>query len=350
MARRVLLLSASMGAGHDTAAHELADRLRARGDEPQVVDLLACLPAGIGAAIKGFYAGTLRFTPWLYELIYRHFLEGAGAARVSTDPVVRLALPRVRDLVASTRPDAVVPLWHVAAQVTGALRADGELRSPVTVAVTELAVHPGWIHPGNDRHLCVHQVAADEAAARGGADPIAAAPLIPARFVTAGPDDGLPPDVAAGVGERRPVVITAGAWGAGAVREAAAALSDSERFAAVVLCGRNDRLRRAFAGRRAVVPLGWRDDVRRVVGGAAVIVQNGGGLACWEALSVGRPVVTYRPLPGHGRAAAAILDRLGLAPWAHDAAEFLRVVAAADGRPAPRVDIAAMPDAADLIL
>jgi hypothetical protein len=34
--------------------------------------------------------------------------------------------------------------------------------------------------------------------------------------------------------------------------------------------------------------------------------------------------VTYRPIPGHGRANAAVLDAAGLAPWAHDRAGLAR--------------------------
>ena len=47
-----------------------------------------------------------------------------------------------------------------------------------------------------------------------------------------------------------------------------------------------------------------------------VVVHNAGGLACWEALAVGRPVVSYRVLPGHGAATAAVLDAAGAVPWA----------------------------------
>jgi len=46
-----------------------------------------------------------------------------------------------------------------------------------------------------------------------------------------------------------------------------------------------------------------------------VLVHNAGGLSFTEALVAGLPAVTYRPIPGHGRANAAVLERFGLAPW-----------------------------------
>jgi hypothetical protein len=57
--------------------------------------------------------------------------------------------------------------------------------------------------------------------------------------------------------------------------------------------------------------------------------------------------VTYRPLPGHGRANARVLDDAGLAPWATDRADLARHLhaQAARGRTEYRFS-----DPADLIL
>ena len=49
---RILVLSASMGAGHDGAARELATRLRAEGHEAEVRDFLDSGPLRIGTALR----------------------------------------------------------------------------------------------------------------------------------------------------------------------------------------------------------------------------------------------------------------------------------------------------------
>jgi len=84
----------------------------------------------------------------------------------------------------------------------------------------------------------------------------------------------------------------------------------------LVLCARNDRLRRRVEALGVGRALGWADDVPRLLAAADVVVHNAGGLACWEALAAGRPVVSYRVLPGHGEANAAVLDAAGTVPWA----------------------------------
>jgi hypothetical protein len=93
-------------------------------------------------------------------------------------------------------------------------------------------------------------------------------------------------------------------------------------FTPLVLCGRNEALRRRLQARPGVVALGWRTDVHRLMQVADVLVQNAGGLSCTEAMVAGLPTVTYRAIPGHGRANAAVLHDAGLARWATTPAEL----------------------------
>jgi UDP-N-acetylglucosamine:LPS N-acetylglucosamine transferase len=53
-----------------------------------------------------------------------------------------------------------------------------------------------------------------------------------------------------------------------------------------------------------------------------VVVENGGGLMALEGMASGVPVLTYRPLPGHGRLSAAALHRAGVSTWVRDPAHL----------------------------
>uniref|UniRef100_UPI003AF327B3 MGDG synthase family glycosyltransferase n=1 Tax=Streptomyces albidus (ex Kaewkla and Franco 2022) TaxID=722709 RepID=UPI003AF327B3 len=154
MRQRFLVLSASMGAGHDAVADELADRLRARGHSVRIKDVLALLPSGVGAALRAGYRGAVRHVPQVYGLVYDAFLApgpqgaagDAAVPRPGSAPLAALAERPLMRVVDNWQPDAVISTFHLSAQVTGRLRARGALRVPSVVAVIDFAVHRGWLH------------------------------------------------------------------------------------------------------------------------------------------------------------------------------------------------------------
>nr|WP_324604172.1 hypothetical protein [Streptomyces sp. Tu 6176] len=185
-AGRLLVVSASMGSGHDTVAAELVRRARAAGKEARAVDMLELLPWGLGTGLRGGYQAAVRHCPWLYAGVYDLFLRPGPRPRPSGTPLARLAGDRLLELVRHTRADVVVPVFHLAAQLTGHLRARGALRVPSAVVVVDFAVHRQWLHPGNDLHLCLTDRAADEVRAALGRPARVTGPVVDPAFF-AGP-------------------------------------------------------------------------------------------------------------------------------------------------------------------
>jgi UDP-N-acetylglucosamine:LPS N-acetylglucosamine transferase len=341
----VLVVSGSVGAGHDGAARELAARLTVAGVEVTVRDLLAAVPAPIATLLRDGYTGSVGYAPAAFEFLFRR-LEHRGLLWRVEQAVCRSGRRQVAAWVAGTRPDAVVATYPLAAQTLGDLRADGVLAAPLLTYLTDPAVHVSWLHPAADAHLTVTGAAARQGAADYGAAMTVAGPLVPARFGDPVPVDrllalrrelGLPPG--------RPVaLLVAGSLGLG---DLAPTVRDVARAGCtpLVLCGRNERMRARVAAVPGAVALGWRDDVADLHQVADVLVQNAGGLSFTEALVSGLPAVTYRPIPGHGRANARVLDAAGLAPLARTPQELATALQAALRRsraPQPHPDPAAL--------
>ncbi|WP_228973003.1 galactosyldiacylglycerol synthase [Streptomyces sp. DH12] len=354
MTRRCLVLSASMGAGHDAVATELARRLRARGHDVHLHDVLALLPPGAGPALRGFYRTAVRRTPALYTAIYRVFLASPGprpdgvrtVPRADTSPLAISAERPLATLVERLRPDVVVSTFHLAAQVTGRMRERGALRIPSAVYVTDFAVHRGWLHPGNDLYLCVSDGAAAAARDGAGSRTLAPGPVVPPAFHSGSPPDtgttadpaGLPypahcdrptPD-RLGHPPRpdRPVVLlSAGAWGVGSDLPRTAGALARHGLRPVVLCGRDERLRRRTARVPGAVALGWTDDLPGLMSSARLLVDNAAGQTAVQALAAGLPVVGYRPIPGHGADGVRHMAAEGVTTTAADLPSLL---AAAD--------------------
>jgi hypothetical protein len=313
-----------MGSGHDTVAAELARRAWSRGHEAHVVDVLGLLPPGLGMGLRSGYQASVRGFPWAYAAVYRVFLRRGTGRRPSGVPLARLAGDRLMALVQDTRADMVVPVFHLGAQLTGHLRSQGRLRVPSVVVLIDFAVHRQWLHEGNDRYLCVTDQAADEVRQDIAVPAEPAGPVVAPEFFA--------PAATAALWARRferhapgrpPVLLSAGAWGAGSRLRGTARLLAARGFLPVVLCGRNERLRSTLSGDAGVLALGWTADMPGLLHATRALVDNAAGQTAVQALAAELPVVGYRPLPGHGADGVRRMAALGLSDLAVDERELL---------------------------
>jgi len=283
--------------------------------------------------VRDGYQPAVQHAPRLFDWLF-HSLENRRWVQLTGELLCWTARPAVRRWAREVDADVVVSTYPLAGQTVGGLRRSGHLSVPAVTYLTDPAAHRLWCHPGVDHHLTVTPATAEDGT-RYGVELRAAGPLCAPRFSRAGPaadrhrlraDLGLP--AAAPV-----VLISAGSLGMGLIPEAVDAVREHPTAWTVVLCGRNDAVRRQLAERGRVVALGWRDDVPDLMAAADVLVHNAGGLSFTEALVAGLPAITYMPIPGHGRANAGLLAAASLAPWPQNPAELVTAIDTVLDRP-----------------
>lgn len=167
-AERVVIVSASIGAGHDGAARELERRLTAAGVAVDRCDLLDLLPARLGRAVRDGYHRMLVRAPWVYQRVYTS-TERAGGGGPLARALLRTAEHRLRAALPADT-GAVVSTYPGASRVLGRLRLTGRLDVPVFTYLTDFSVHPLWVAEGVDVHLALHAVPAAQARALGARD------------------------------------------------------------------------------------------------------------------------------------------------------------------------------------
>jgi UDP-N-acetylglucosamine:LPS N-acetylglucosamine transferase len=318
---RILVISGSVGAGHDGAADELIERLQTWGVRAERRDYLDAVPRFARLVLREGYTLSIGYAPRFFEWLFVS-LERSGWVQRITLGLCHLARPRVRRWAKDF--PVVVSTYPLASQTLGQLRGAGALDATTVTFLTDPAVHRMWVHPEVDHHLTVTEATSrmGRLMYRTAMQPVGG--LVSARF-REHPSPDLRASARAELGLRpdRPVVLlVAGSLGLGDVPDAVREIAGTGCAQVLVLCGRNARLRAEFEGMENVLALGWRDDVPALMSLADVLVHNAGGLTLTEALTAGLPAITFRPIPGHGAANAAALAEAGLAPWPKDVDEL----------------------------
>jgi UDP-N-acetylglucosamine:LPS N-acetylglucosamine transferase len=354
---RVLILSASIGEGHDLPARELARGLRDEaGAEVEVVDGLLMASRFLhGVATEG----TPLDTPIgvrLYDLNYL-LVTGFGVTRRLAGTLgTAIGGRALRRGIAAWRPDVVVSTYPGLTEMLGRLRRLNRMPVPLVSAITDLAALRWWAHPGIDLHLITHPES--EAEVRAIAGPRTR--IVAVKGLTA-PGMLPPPDPAAArarlglPADGRVVAVSGGGWAvgdlAGAIDEARAAGAD----AVVALCGRSEAVRARLAARHAgdpsVVVLGFTDDMAGVLSASDALVHSTAGLTVLEAIMCGCPVISYGWGRAHIRVNNEAYVRFGLAAVARDRTELRAALATALAeRHAPDPSWAELPSAASAVL
>jgi processive 1,2-diacylglycerol beta-glucosyltransferase len=315
--RRVILASASVGAGHNQAAAAVLAALARRGVgfETEFVDSLAYADGWFRVVYAGGFTLLVTKLPRVYGWGYRRTCR--LGRRMRRDPVrlwvERIATRRFRRWLAPRLPALLVCTHYLPLPVAVRMASSDPHRLRVWVVVTDYEPHRFWHADGVDRYLVACPAVAEQFA-RWGVDPERITVTgIPVHPKWTDPLDagqvrrqwGLPPG--------RPVVLLSGGayFTVGPVERIARGLLQRSDAHVVVLAGANKRLLARLAppgvpaGRVTGVP--FTDRVHELAHVADVIVTKPGGLIVSECMAKGAAMVLTRPVPGQESANAEML-------------------------------------------
>lgn len=353
----MLILSASLGEGHNSAARALAADLAA--EDPQaiveIVDGLSLLGWGLGRMIRNGYERQLRRTPRIYGFFYA-LLRCLRPLRMAMRLFIAdLGGHRLLKVIAAFGPTAVVSTYPGLTIILGHLRRTGRLSVPAYATITDLGGLEFWVDRGIDEHFVMHPACEAIAERLGGRGSVRLVrPLVVPAFYEprerreARRTLGLPSDGPL-------VVVSGGGWGVGALEEATRVALRLHESTVVVLGGRSEAIRAGlqavFAAEPRAVVLGFTEQMSDLLAAADVLVHSTGGVTVLEALARGCPVVSYGDLPGHLQRTARAMASLGVVSSARTPVELesiLRRVVAAGRVEPPAVPVG--PSAASFVL
>ena len=366
---RVLLLSATSGAGHVRAAQALEKAFLARGDcAVEHIDALQHVSKFFQRVYDKAYISKVRRAPELMGLLYDrtdrpwlHPRRRLALDRLNTGPMIRL-LKRVQ-------PDLCVATHFLPAEIIAWLIAKRKLRAHNAIVVTDYDVHAMWLCRTVDRYYLAIEEAAQYLAGIG----------VPKEKLCV---TGIPIDPLFATSVNKPearkhlgldagatmVLISAGGYGIGPVQQLVKDLLALERpWQIVAIAGKSEKTRKHLeelaktagrlpSGSPRLCPVGFTTEMDKYMAAADLMVGKAGGLTTSEALARALPMALIEPIPGQEErnadhlleAGAAIrCNNLPATAWKisallDDAArvEKMREAAKSLGRPRAASDIA----------
>jgi processive 1,2-diacylglycerol beta-glucosyltransferase len=310
MLKRVLLLSASAGAGHVRAAQaiEKAFNQSASAEEVRHLDVLHYTNKVFRHLYSKAYIDLVNKMPevpgWMYDKLdkpWKNERRRLALDKLNTRPLVKL--------LREYQPDFIICTHFLPAEIVSWLRAKERLLSRQAIVVTDFDVHAMWLV----HHYEHYFVAVDEA--RAYLEVLG----IPVAKITV---TGIPIDPVFAEKKRKhemrqkhqlepdrtTILLSAGGFGVGSVEALIEALKPLRSRAQIVaICGRNEELRQRLAKSAArtkadqnllIKPVGYTHDMDEYMTASDLVLGKPGGLTTSEALSKGLAFVIVDPIPG----------------------------------------------------
>lgn len=306
--KNALLLSGSLGMGHDVMAQACADSLQARGWSTLTLDAMRLLGRTGGSAGEAVFRSMLAI-PGLYDAYHFATLRTGSRLALLTDAAARgQMVPRLRRHLDNAPADLVISVFATAASAVSRLRGlqvphDRYRSMAHVVFCTDVTPHRLWVHPYTDLYLVTSR-AAESAVLRFEPEArveVVPAPVRPGFYVPPAQQEararlGVP-------GSDRCVLLMSGAWGLGPLAITATALARAGLYVLAV-AGRNKKLEARLRGiaqnEPRLRPFGYTDRIPELMAAADLVITSSGD-TCSEARVVGRHVLLLDTVPGHGR-------------------------------------------------
>lgn len=324
---RVVVLSASVGAGHVRAAEAVEAALQQTGTPVTIAnyDVLSFMPPAFRKVYRDGYFEMVKRAPqllgWLYDATDKPFRRERLQQKLEQAGAVRL-LKKIREF----EPDVAVCTHFLPSALLERERRKGRCRARIVTVVTDFEVHGMWLTTPSDHYF----VATEEAKAHLQALGVASAAItvsgIPTHPVFREKKDRTALRRKHGWREDLPaILVSAGGFGQGNAERMVQALAGAELPAQIIaVCGKNAALKSSLERIRARrnaddLPLlqvvGFTTEMNELMAAADLMIGKPGGLTTSESLVQGLAWVVVNPIPGQEEKNAIYLLEQGVGVW-----------------------------------
>ena len=313
--KKILILTAGFGDGHNAAARSLRDAIEMLDEDArtEVVDLFADSYGVFNTVARKTYLGVVQYAPKLWGGIYS-LLDRSPLVEKQLGNFTRLQ-GTLEKILAEAQPDCVISTYPVYGHVIQKIYRDRH-EQPfrlITIVTDSITINSAWFRAPSDI-FCVANDASAEALRKGGVPEKQIKVLgFPVNPVFAEPVAKLP--VPVGDEPRRVLyIINTGKKKAG---KAIDRLLELDNVHLTITAGRDAKLRSELIERTRehsdrVRVFGWTNQMPELMMSHHLVIGKAGGATVQEAIAARCPMIVNQVIPGQEEGNAELIWRYHL--------------------------------------
>lgn len=310
MFNKVLVLSASAGAGHIRAAQAVEKAFIELNAAREIkhIDALTYTNKVFRTLYSKAYIDLVNAAPdvlgWLYDHLdkpWKNERRRLALDRLNTRPFVKM--------LQEYQPDIAVCTHFLPAEIISWLRAKKRLNCPQAIVVTDFDVHAMWLCHHYEQYFVAMEETREHLRLMGIPAEKITVSGIPIDPLFAQPKDQREMRLKHGLdAERTTLLISAGGFGVGPIEHLMDSLMSLRHAAQVVaICGRSEEMfkrvervarRQSPEANVRIKAVGYTTEMDEYMAAADLVVGKPGGLTTSEALARGLVYVVVNPIPG----------------------------------------------------
>ncbi len=311
MEPRILVLSASVGAGHLRAAEavELALRQVVPGATVKNLDVLSLTNAAFRRVYGKAYLDLVNKVPhvlgYFYDLLDQPSRSGRNRSDRLRLAVEKLNLQSFIRFLQQEPWDLIINTHFLPAEIIASLRRQERLSVPQVTVTTDFETHRLWMNEPCEHYFTATQEGALYLESWGVPRDHISVTGIPVHPAFSKPKERAACLARQGLTGNRPVILQlSGGFGVGPIEKLyRALLAVEEALEIMVVTGRNEAVKAQLEAvevpaRHQVKLFGFTNQIDELMRAADLVVSKPGGLTTSETLACGAAMVIVNPIPG----------------------------------------------------
>lgn len=326
MKKRILIMTASIGSGHDQAAATIARSILSRDNaaDVEVIDFMNILHPTISQFIINTYLKMIDFFPTGYHFIY-HITKKFSTQNKVNDLISYRYQKKIKKLIIAKNPDMIVFTNPFPSVLISTLKKKGSINIPTATIITDYTAHPVWLDDTIDLYFVGSNELKESIVGNGISRERIFVSGIPIHEKFDLQLDKEKIQIKEAINPSLPsLLIMGGGLGLGPIKEILDIVDEIRRpLQLLVVAGKNQQLKaelesRSYQATHSVKIYGFCDNIHELMEISDLLISKSGGLTMTEALNKQLPTIIVDPIPGQEVVNAEYLSRLGAARLLED--------------------------------